>query len=68
MTTLQQLRKNKGYTQNEIALMVGFKSKAAICNMEKGLFQPKAKIIKKLSEIYDCSIAQIVNGLIELEK
>ena len=67
MNKLEKLRKNKGLTMKQVAEALNYKYKSAINNIEKGRAVPNPSRIKRMSEIYDCSIADIVNALIEIE-
>lgn len=58
MNRIQELRKEAGFTQAELAKMVGV-SDASINKYEKGLMNPKIDKLEKMSEIFTASIAYI---------
>lgn len=48
---LKKERKNKGYSIEDMARMMGFKSKVAYYNIEMGIAEPKISHINKISQI-----------------
>lgn len=58
---IAKLRKGKGYTQKTLAekLYVGEKT---ISKWERGIVAPDIDIIKKLAEVLDTSIEELING------
>lgn len=48
---LKKERKIKGYTIEDMAKMMGFKSKVAYYNIEMGIAEPKITHINKISKI-----------------
>lgn len=56
----------KNLTMEELGSKIGY-TKSAIYRMEKGLFQPKASAIIKLSEILQCPIIELINHFAKLE-
>lgn len=59
--TLEAARRNKKYTQEKAAKLVGV-SASTIKNWEKGRTQPTQKKIKKLCEVYEVSYDAIFFG------
>ena len=47
------LRTKKGYSQDDIANMLGYKSFTTIQKCESGVSEPPLKALKKLSEIFN---------------
>lgn len=60
MTTIQkrikELRLEKGYTQEELARLLGLNSKSNIANYESGANAPSDKIKIKMCQLFDCSM------------
>ena len=52
---LKELRVEKNLTQKELSLYLGL-SPNSICEWEKGRCEPNAETLKKLSELFECSI------------
>lgn len=57
---LQELRKLKGYSQSELANLVGV-SRSAIAGYENGYTQPSLEILCKLCEIFNISIDSLMD-------
>lgn len=53
---IKDLRTEKGYTQEDLALKLGLNSKSNIANYENGANSPSDKIKYKMCEIFDCSM------------
>lgn len=53
---IKELRLEKGYTQEELAKLLGLNSKSNIANYENGANSPSDKIKLKLCKIFDCSM------------
>ena len=60
---LSRIRKEKGFTQNEIADKVGVTSQA-VSKWENDLASPDIDILLKLSEIFDISIDELLEHAI----
>lgn len=58
MKKLKARRKILGYTQGDLARMVGVK-KAAICKYEKGERVPNMEMISKLAKALGCRVSDI---------
>ena len=60
MSTIQkrikELRLEKGYTQEELAKLLGLNSKSNIANYESGANAPSDKIKIKMCQLFDCSM------------
>ena len=71
MTTIQErikeLRKEKGYTQEELAKLLGLSSKSNIANYESGANSPSDKIKFKMCNIFGCSMDYLM-GLTSYKK
>ena len=59
---LSRIRKEKGFTQNEIADKVGVTSQA-VSKWENDLASPDIDILLKLSEIFDISIDELLGKM-----
>ena len=58
---LKDLRLEKKLTQKELALLLNLTSNS-ICEWEKGRSSPGIESLKKLSEIFECSIDYLVGN------
>ncbi len=47
---VKRIRKMRGYSQQELAEMVGFETRGAISKVEKGVVDPSQSMVKKLAE------------------
>jgi transcriptional regulator with XRE-family HTH domain len=57
--TLKAARVNKGYTQKEVAKLIGV-SKETLSNYERGLTHPNISIVKKIEKLYDVSYDEFI--------
>lgn len=53
---IKQMRLDKGWTQKDLAKMLGLKNDTAIANYEAGYSTPKDDIKSKMCELFDCSM------------
>lgn len=53
---IKQMRLDKGWTQKDLAKMLGLKNDTAIANYEAGYSTPKDDIKLKMCELFNCSI------------
>lgn len=53
---IKELRTEKGYTQEELAKILGLNSKSNIANYENGANSPSDKIKSKMCEVFECSM------------
>ena len=53
---IKELRTEKGYTQEELAKLLGLNSKSNIANYENGANSPSDKVKMKMCEIFNCSM------------
>ena len=58
---IKQFRESKNLTQNEVAEFLGVKS-ATISKYESNTLEPNIKSIKKLSELFEVSIDELLKG------
>ena len=58
---IESLRKKHGFSQIELARKVGV-TQQAISAYEKGIRQPPIDVLIKLSEIFNCTIDELVKG------
>lgn len=63
---IYQLRMKKGLKSKELADKIGY-TQGGLSLLENGKRQPKASTIIQLSNILDCSIAELVNHFAKLE-
>ena len=61
---IKNLRKNKGYTQEELANKLNV-VRQTISKWEKGYSVPDAEMLKKLAEIFDTNVSQLLGCTIE---
>lgn len=52
---VRRLRKEKGYTQDELAKLLKYTSRSTVNKIEKGLIDPPQSKILELANIFDCS-------------
>lgn len=53
---IKDMRKEKNWTQKQLANMLGLKNDTAIANYETGYSIPKDEIKLKMSKLFNCSI------------
>lgn len=53
---IKTLRKEKGYTQEQLAEVLGLNAKSSIANYESGANSPSDEIKSKMCEIFNCSM------------
>ena len=56
---LKEYRIRKGMTQEAVAESVGLTNKA-ICNYEKGIREPNIDMIKRLADLLDCTVDELL--------
>lgn len=59
---IKELRTEKGYTQEELAKMLGLNSKSNIANYENGANSPSDKIKNKLCNIFGCTMDYLMGN------
>lgn len=64
---LKRLRKNKGYTQEELAAKLKV-VRQTVSKWEKGLSVPDAEMLLKIAEEFDISVSQLLGAEIEEEQ
>lgn len=57
---LIELRKEKNMTQDDLAKKMGV-SRSAICNYEKGIREPSFETLEAFADIFNVSIAELLN-------
>lgn len=57
---LKMLRKNKGYTQEEMAKMLGYKDKSSYCHIEKGKVKITLDLAIKICRILETDINELL--------
>ena len=61
---IKNFRKNNGYTQEELANKLNV-VRQTISKWEKGYSVPDAEMLKKLAEIFDTKVSQLLGSTIE---
>lgn len=56
---LKQRRKAKGYTQEQMAVRLGYRSKSGYNMIETGRNQPKLRVALKIAEILECEVSEL---------
>ncbi len=64
---IKKLREEKGFTQKEIANLLGV-THTAISNYEKGIREPNIKNLIKLADIFGCSLDELLREEVPEEK
>lgn len=65
---LRYLRHKFGYSQDEIAEHLGYKSFTTIQKWESGVAEPSLKVLSRLSELYETDLDQLTKTDLTLEK
>ena len=58
---LRSVRKNSGYTQKQVADKLGV-VESCYANWEQGRTEPNVEMLRKLSQVFDLSIDDLING------
>ena len=61
---LKALRKNKGFTQDELASRLNV-VRQTVSKWEKGYSVPDAEMLEKIAEIFDTDVSQLLGNSIE---
>ena len=64
---IKVLRKNKGFTQEELALRLNV-VRQTVSKWEKGLSVPDAEMLQKIADILEVDMSQLLGAEIEVEK
>ena len=64
---LKELRKNKGFTQEELASKVNV-VRQTVSKWEKGLSVPDADSLQKIAEVLEVDVSQLLGAKIETEE
>ena len=61
---IKRIRKFRGYTQPEFAMMIGLGENAAprIAQYESGYRVPSPKLLKAMAEVLDCNVLALMDG------
>ena len=59
---IKELRTEKGYTQEELAKLLGLNAKSNIANYENGANAPSDKIKIKMCELFNCSMDYLMGN------
>ncbi len=60
---LKQLRKEKGYSQNDLASHFGYKSFTTIQKWEDGSAMPPMKVLSGLADLFNLTVDELLNGI-----
>lgn len=60
---LKNARLEKGYTQEEMAALLGYKSKSGYCMIERGVNQPPLRIALRISEILGPPVGNLFSDI-----
>lgn len=58
---ISEFRKKRGLTQNDLAILLGVK-RSCVAKWETGVNFPSVPLLIKLSEIFNCTIDELVKG------
>lgn len=56
MNRIKKLRKERGYTQEQLAELLGLNAKSSIANYESGANAPRDEIKIKMCELFNCTM------------
>ncbi|WP_029421817.1 helix-turn-helix transcriptional regulator [Alicyclobacillus macrosporangiidus] len=59
---LRAARLAKGYTQEQMAKMLGYKSKSGYCMLERGPNDPPLKVALKIAAILEKPVEELFSG------
>lgn len=59
LTKLKDIRKERGVTQPWVAMKLGV-ARNTVCQWEKGLRTPNLEMLKKLAELFNCTIDELL--------
>lgn len=62
---VKQKREDAGLSQKQVAEQLGYSTPQFISNWERGISMPPIKSVKKLADIYQTSVEEIFNLLLE---
>ena len=57
---IRQRRKELGLSQEQLAIMAGFKEKTSICKLEKSRFNPTISTMERIAKVLTCSPSWLV--------
>lgn len=60
---LKDARKAKGYTQEEMAQLLGYKSKSGYCMIERGVNQPPLKVALSISRLLERPVNELFSDI-----
>lgn len=56
---LKQLRLERGYSQQQVAELIGLKCQNRLCRWEKGISIPSLQNLVRLAQVYQLEIAKL---------
>lgn len=62
---VKEARENQKLSQNNLALLMGFKNGQFVSNIERGLCSVPLKSINKMSEVLEISTEDICNAVVQ---
>lgn len=57
---VKELRKKRGWRQDDLSIRCGFKNKSSIGRIEAGMWEPELKTIIKLAQALGCSPMELL--------
>jgi putative transcriptional regulator len=60
---LKAARIKKGYTQEQMATMLGYKSRSGYCMIERGTNQPPLRVALKIAELLEQPVDVLFHGI-----
>lgn len=58
---LKEIRKERGFTQKQVAKWLNV-VESCYANWEQGRTEPNVEMLRKLGELFDVSIDELING------
>lgn len=58
---IKRLRKEKGWTQEELAFKMGYSSKSTINKIEKNINDVNQKTMSKFAKVFNCDVTELLN-------
>jgi putative transcriptional regulator len=62
---LKAARLAKGYTQEQMAELLGYKSKSGYCNIERGLHNPPLPVAIKIAKVLETPVEVLFRNTVE---
>ena len=59
---IKHLRMERGWTQEDLAIRLGYKSFTTVAKWESGIAEPHLKVIKQIAELFGVEVNDLVNS------